>query len=104
VKIENTLYWLGRSPDGAVRAYTLDGYTPVPISTPAEEQLWQNNFVDDNWAWGYQEEGHTFYVVTFPTLNATYCYDRKEKRWHRRTHFDVASGTQKFSADHLSHL
>jgi hypothetical protein len=96
VKLENTLYWLGRSPDGAVRAYTLDGYTPVPISTPAQEQLWQNNFVDDNWAWGYQEEGHIFYVITFPTLNATYCYDRKEKRWHRRTHFDVASGTQKF--------
>jgi hypothetical protein len=96
VKLENTLYWLGRTPDGAVRAFVLNGYTPMPISTPAEEQVWQNSFVEDNWAWGYQEEGHPFYVITFPTINATYCYDRKENRWHRRTHFNSGTGAQDY--------
>ena len=96
IKLENSLYWIGRTPEGAMRAYMLNGYTPTPISTPAIEQLWQNRFIEDSWAWGYQEEGHTFYVVTFPSINLTLCYDRAENRWHQRTHFNSGTGTQDY--------
>ena len=88
-KLENTLFWLGRTPDGGVQAYRLNGYQPQRISTVAQEQAWQNySTVDDAYAWSYQEEGHQFYVVNFPSAPGNgkcFVYDDKEGLWHQRS-------------------
>jgi hypothetical protein len=81
----DTLFWLGRDPNGGVQAYKLNGYQPQRISGPSQEQAWQNyTTVDDAYAWAYQEEGHQFYVVTFPTGGPTWVYDDTTGLWHTR--------------------
>jgi hypothetical protein len=35
-------------------------------------------------AYSYQQEGHKFYVLTFPTANATWVYDTITGAWHER--------------------
>jgi hypothetical protein len=99
VKMENTLFWLGRDPYGGVRVFMLDGYVPVAVSTPAEESIWQAySNVEDAYAWVYQQEGHSFYLISFPTANTSFCYDRKENRWHRRSSFNSTTGQQEVHA------
>jgi hypothetical protein len=85
-KMNNTLFWLGRDPQGAAIVYRLNGYIPERISTQSEEQQWQNYLtVDDAVSWTYQEEGHWFYVLSFPTADTTFVFDDKERKWHRRS-------------------
>jgi hypothetical protein len=84
-KLNNTLFWLGRDANGGVQAYQLSGYQPQRISTAAQEQIWQGYAsVDNAYAWAYQEEGHPFYLVFFPTAGTCYAFDAKEGRWHQR--------------------
>jgi hypothetical protein len=84
-KLNNTLFWLGRDMHGGVQAYLLAGYQPQRISTAAEEQLWQSySTVADAYAWTYQEEGHPFFLVFFPTPGTCFAFDAKEGRWHQR--------------------
>jgi hypothetical protein len=36
----------------------------------------------------YQQEGHAFYVLTFPSDNATWVYDVSTQAWHERAGFE----------------
>jgi hypothetical protein len=38
-------------------------------------------------AYTYQQEGHSFYVLIFPTANATWVYDVSTQMWHERAGF-----------------
>jgi hypothetical protein len=40
-----------------------------------------------------QQDGHTFYSLTFPTANATWVYDMTTALWHQRGWRDPATGT-----------
>ena len=84
VPINNTLAWLGEDEHGAGQAWMLQGYTPVRFSTHAIEGQWREyGSLRDAYAHGYQEEGHTFYQVTFPN-KGTWVYDFASGMWHRR--------------------
>jgi hypothetical protein len=37
----------------------------------------------------YQQDGHEFYVLTFPTADKTWCYDVTTQLWHRRASRDA---------------
>lgn len=82
----NTVYWLG---DDLV-VYSALGYNPVRISTSAiEEQIRKLATAVDAFGMTYSQEGHSFYVLTFPTGNRTFVYDISTGIWHERV-----SGTQ----------
>lgn len=84
VPINNTIAWIGEDEHGAGQAWTLQGYTPVRFSTNAVESQWRAyGSLRDAYAHGYQEEGHTFYQVTFPG-KGTWVYDFATQMWHRR--------------------
>ncbi|MFZ9845252.1 MAG: hypothetical protein ACO3EW_04675, partial [Candidatus Nanopelagicaceae bacterium] len=38
-------------------------------------------------AYTYQQEGHPFYVLTFPSANRTWVYDVSTQAWHERAGF-----------------
>jgi hypothetical protein len=84
-KADNTVFWLGADDKGAGIVWRADGYTPVRISTHAlEKALAGYSTIADAFAFTYQQEGHIFYVLTFPTANATWHYDASTQLWQER--------------------
>ena len=75
-KLDNTVYFLGRSSHGTGLVYKLNQYTPQIISNRGIEYLINSlERIDDAFAYTYQKNGHSFYVLTFPTANKTLVYD-----------------------------
>ena len=84
-KLDNGLFWLGTDARGQGIVYRANGYTGQRISTHAiEYAIAQYSDISDAIAYTYQQEGHAFYVLTFPTGNATWVYDVSTQAWHER--------------------
>ncbi|HNA22764.1 MAG TPA: packaged DNA stabilization protein, partial [Agitococcus sp.] len=75
-KLDNTVFFLGRNVYGHGLVYRLNQYVPQIVSNRGIEQM-INTFarIDDAIAYAYQKNGHSFYVLTFPTANKTLVYD-----------------------------
>jgi len=75
-KLDNTVFFLGRNVYGQGLIYKLNQYTPQIISNRGIEHM-INSFsrIDDAIAYAYQKNGHSFYVLTFPTAQKTLVYD-----------------------------
>lgn len=92
-KCDNSLFWLGSDPRGDGIIYRTNGYTPIRISTHALEwQIQSYSRMDDAIGYAYQMDGHTFYMLTFPTANKTWCYDVSTGLWHERASFNSTTG------------
>lgn len=92
--MDNSVFWLGKNREGGGIVWRLNGYTPQRISTEAIEfAIAGYARTDDAIAYAYQQEGHTFYVLSFPTGNATWVYDAATQLWHQRAYLDPATGT-----------
>jgi hypothetical protein len=84
-KGDNGLFWLGSDDRGNGIVYRSQGYNGSRISTHAVEwQIQQYSTISDAIGYTYQQDGHTFYVLTFPTANATWVYDVSTGAWHER--------------------
>lgn len=85
--------WLARSADGCglvVRGAV--GGAPQRISNHGVEYaLSTYETIDDAIGWTYQAEGHLFYVLVFPTAEATWVYDGSEGEWHERPHWNTTT-------------
>ena len=77
-KNDNSVFWLGQ--DYTVRR--LDGTTPTRVSQAGIEQALGNVTIASGRAWSYSQEGHLFYVLSFP--EGTFIYDATTKEWHER--------------------
>lgn len=85
-KIKSGMMWLSSNErgEGQIIAMT-GGYIPEVISTPQiDYQIAQYSRIDDAFAYTYQEEGHEFYCITFPTGNQTWVFDGTSAEWHER--------------------
>ena len=94
-KLDNGLFWLGADARGKGIVYRANGYTGQRISTHAVEwhiQGYAN--IDDAVAYTYQQDGHSFYVLNFPSANATWVYDVATGAWHERAGFDNGQFTR----------
>ena len=87
-KLDNGLFWLGTDARGQGIVYRANGYTGVRVSTHAiEYAIAQYGNISNAIAYTYQQEGHAFYVLTFPSGNATWVYDVSTQVWHERAGF-----------------
>ena len=87
-KLDNALFWLGADTRGKGIVYRANGYTGVRVSTHAVEwQIQQYENIADAVAYTYQQDGHAFYVLSFPSANATWVYDVATQAWHERAGF-----------------
>jgi hypothetical protein len=92
-KLDNGLFWLGTDARGQGIVYRANGYTGVRVSTHAiEYAIAQYGNISDAVAYTYQQEGHAFYVLTFPSANATWVYDVATQAWHERAGWNTATG------------
>lgn len=78
VKLDNSVFWVAN--DYTVRR--LQGTTPVRVSTHAVEQFLTTVTMAAGIAYGYTQDGHLFYVLTFP--EGTFVYDATTQEWHER--------------------
>lgn len=84
-KMDNGLFWLGKDARGQGIVYRANGYTGQRISTHAVEwQIQQYGDLSDAIGYTYQQEGHSFYVLVFPSANTTWVYDVSTQAWHER--------------------
>ena len=82
-RLGNSFAYLSRNIRGQAQIVQMNGYVPTRISTHAVENSLTNQTVSDAVAWTYQLEGHEVYVISFPTLNLTWCYDVATQMWHK---------------------
>ena len=83
-KEDNTIFWL----DDRGIARRAMGYNPKVISKRPIEYQWSTySTIADAIGFTYVQDGHTFYVLTFPTGNATWVYDVSTDEWHERQSF-----------------
>lgn len=84
-KLDNGLFWLGSDARGKGIVYRANGYTGQRISTHAVEwHIQQYEQISDAVAYTYQQDGHAFYVLNFPSANVTWVYDVATGAWHER--------------------
>jgi hypothetical protein len=92
-KLDNALFWLGTDARGQGIVYRANGYAGIRISTHAiEYAIAQYGNISDAVAYTYQQEGHAFYVLTFPSGDATWVYDVSTQAWHERAGWNTALG------------
>lgn len=84
-KMNNQIYWLGKDFRGQGIVYAANGYQGQRISTHAVEwQIQQYGNISDAIGFTYQQDGHSFYVLVFPTAKTTWVYDAATGAWHER--------------------
>lgn len=86
VTLDNAVFLIGqRNDQGQAIGWRTNGFTFERISTHAVETAWQGYpKISDAVAFAYQDQGHSFWVVTFPSAQATWCYDVATGLWHER--------------------
>lgn len=80
--LDNSIYWL--SNNGIV--YRAEGYAARRISTGPLEQAIGDETLSEAFAFAYEDKGHAFFVLTFPS-GKTWVYDVATNMWHRRRSF-----------------
>lgn len=84
-KMDNRIFWLGADARGQGIVYVANGYTGQRISTHAVEwHIQQYSDMSDAVGYTYQQDGHSFYVLSFPSANTTWVYDVSTQSWHER--------------------
>ncbi len=84
-KSDVNLFWLSQDQQGQGIVLMGDGYSAKRISTHAiENEIQSYATISDAIGHVYQIQGHTFYVLTFPSADATWVYDVQATLWHER--------------------
>lgn len=88
-----SLCWLGRSERGENVVVNTEQYGYKEITNPAVAyQFSTYPLVADAIGDTYEEGGHTFYQLTFPTADKTWAYDFSTNEWHERASFTSSTG------------
>lgn len=92
-QIDNGLMWLSRDDAGVGMIVAVRGYQASRVSNHGiETAIARMTRIDDARAYVYQQEGHTFYVINFPTADQTWCYDASTQSWHERASLNTTTG------------
>jgi hypothetical protein len=98
-RVGGSLVWIAKNEQGENMVIRTDQYAFQRISNHAiEHAISQYPLVSDAIGFAYEEEGHAFYVIIFPTADATWVYDAtasamlQKPCWHQRASFDPIAG------------
>lgn len=84
-RLGESFAFLAQDDRGQAVVVKMEGYSPARISTHAVEQAMSRYaIISDAIAYTYQQAGHEFYMLTFPTADVTWCYDLSTQLWHKR--------------------
>ncbi len=90
-RVGESLVWLHQDNEGQGMVLLANGYQATRISTHGIEhqiaEMAKAGTISDARAFVYQQEGHTFYVLSFPTGGQTWVWDAVTRLWHERAFF-----------------
>ena len=87
-KAGEALIWLAKNEQGQGTVQMINGYEPKKISTKAIDGAIQSySKISDAIGYCYQQNGHLFYVLIFPTADVTWVFDTSTGLWHQRAAF-----------------
>jgi hypothetical protein len=93
-RLGNQLVWLGDNEQGENIVVIQDQYAWDRISNHAvENAISSYAVISDAIGYTYEEEGHLFYMLTFPSADVTWCFDASTKQWHKRLSWNATTGT-----------
>lgn len=76
-------YWLGSDKQGQRIIFKGGVYQAKRISTHAlENEMMGYSTVSDAIGFTYQQNGHAFYILIFPSANKSWCWDESTEEWH----------------------
>jgi len=85
-----TIFWLSANSEGQGMVFRTVGTSVSRVSNHSiEQEIATYDDISDAVAYAYQQEGHNFYVLTFPSQNITWVYDTATATWHQRGWLDV---------------
>lgn len=88
-KQDLSVFWLGQDQQGLGMVFEGSNYQAKRISTHAiENEFLTYSTLADAIGITYQQEGHVFYVLTFPAADKTWVYDKATGLWHQRAWSD----------------
>ena len=94
--IAGQVFWLTSTREGVGLVVRSNGYDPQPVTTPevanAIAGYARTASVRDAEALVYRMAGHTFYVLRFPSANATWQYDLTTGLWTELGSWNPARG------------
>lgn len=94
-KAMDSLFWLGGDNLGQGIVWQLSGYQVERISThEIEQKIAQMPYIADAFAVTYQQDGHTFYILQFPSAGKTLVYDITNELWSEWSYKDDATGVE----------
>lgn len=92
-RMGTVLAWLGKNEQGENIVVITAQYSWERISNHGvEHAISSYPVVSDAIGYAYEEEGHLFYMLTFPTADVTWCFDATTKQWHKRLSWDATAG------------
>ena len=85
-----SLVWLSQSEHGQGQIVMTQGYQVQRISNHAiEAEIASYDQITNAYGFAYQENGHAFYLISFPSERKTLCYDLATQMWHERSYFNL---------------
>jgi hypothetical protein len=94
-----SLVWLAKNEQGENFVVATDQYGWDRISNHAvDHAIASYPVTSDAIGYSYEEDGHLFYVLIFPTADVTWCYDAtvsnqlKKPSWHKRLSWNSSTG------------
>ena len=98
-RMGQSLVWLARNEQGENFVVATEQYGWERISNHAvEHAISSYPLITDAIGYTYEEEGHLFYVLTFPTADVTWVFDGTSSKnlgkmcWHKRLSYDANAG------------
>lgn len=91
IEVDNTLFWLGKDTNGSGIMYRAQGFAPQRVSTEAIELIIQQATSPTAIrAYTYQQDGHTFLVLTGGGMPTSPTYDISTQLWHERAYLNTS--------------
>lgn len=87
--------WLSANENGSGIVRRAEGWRGVRISNHSLEFAIQGyNTISDAVGWAYEQNGHEFYILEFPTAGKTWAYDAVTNIWCERSSWDSTNGLE----------
>ena len=89
--LPQVVMYVGSSKTHGKSAYLLDGVSPKRVSTRYIDKYLNACTSNDFQGLSFRIDGHSFYLVTMPSLDLTLVYDLDEQKWYQWTSYYSAA-------------